>query len=380
LIDIRALASLARQTQPRVASNGGPAAQSGGYPMADSAVSFGNEVDDDDARAALMSQSAFGRVDSLAPVSNAARTSNVAVPLAILGGCALVAAAVFAAILIARPSRPSEAVAVAVPAAQEAQDSVGATAQPVHTPESPQGSAPGAEAPPAAEAAPAAQEPAPGTLGPGVIAAGKARRQPRGSRTASDEKKSSAPEEKTKPKKEEKSEPPSLDEVMLADQPKPKKEPPAEPAKAEPRGGTDIDTLLGSKPAKQPAKSRSIDDLLSGAVDKNAPPRGAPAPAPAPAAAAEAGGSDLPEAPSRDETLAAMRGVESAVRACAAGQSVQGTAEVQMTVSGSTGRVTTANVNGITGAVGSCIARAVRSAKFPHFTKPTFAIKYPYRF
>jgi hypothetical protein len=276
-------------------------------------------------------------------------------------------------------------VAVAVPAAQEQQDSLGATAQPVHTPEAPQAAAPATEAPPtaAAEPAPAAQEPTPGSFGPGVIAAGKARRQPRGSRTASDEKKSSAPEEKTKPKKEEKSEPPSLDEVMLADhQPKPSKAPPSEPAKAESKGGTDIDTLLGSKPAKQPAKSRSIDDLLSGAVDKNAPPRGAPAPAPAPApaAAADSAGSDLPETPSRDETLAAMRGVESAVRACAAGQSVQGTAEVQMTVSGSTGRVTTANVNGITGAVGSCIARAVRNAKFPHFTKPSFAIKYPYRF
>jgi hypothetical protein len=74
-----------------------------------------------------------------------------------------------------------------------------------------------------------------------------------------------------------------------------------------------------------------------------------------------------------------MRGVESAVRACAA-PDAKGTAEVQITVAGSSGRVTNATVTGITGEPGSCIARAARNAKFPHFAKPTFAVKYPYRF
>jgi hypothetical protein len=67
------------------------------------------------------------------------------------------------------------------------------------------------------------------------------------------------------------------------------------------------------------------------------------------------------------------------VRACVT-SSEKGTAEVQITVSGTTGRVTNATVTGITGEVGSCIARAARNAKFPKFSKPTFQVKYPYRF
>jgi hypothetical protein len=101
---------------------------------------------------------------------------------------------------------------------------------------------------------------------------------------------------------------------------------------------------------------------------------------PAAAAASADEDSDLPDSPSRDEILAAMRGVESAVRSCGEGQPLTGTAEVQITITGNNGHVTTANVNGITGNVGSCIARAVRNAKFPRFKKPTFSIKYPYRF
>jgi hypothetical protein len=58
----------------------------------------------------------------------------------------------------------------------------------------------------------------------------------------------------------------------------------------------------------------------------------------------------------------------------------KGTAEVAITVAGTTGRVTNATVTGITGEVGSCIAKAARNAKFPRFSKPTFQVKYPYRF
>jgi hypothetical protein len=200
------------------------------------------------------------------------------------------------------------------------------------------------------------------------------------------------PAEKAKPKKEEKAPPPSIDEVMLAETPKPAKpekvepEPKPEPAKAA-SGNTDIDDLLGGspKPAKTASKSRSIDDLLAGAVDdkkkpvKEAKEAAAPAPAPAAATAAAHDADDLPEQPSRDEVLAAMRGVESAVRACATPET-KGTAAVEITVSGSSGRVTNATVTGITGEPGSCIARAARSAKFPRFAKPNFQVKYPYRF
>jgi hypothetical protein len=395
LIDIRALASLTRQTAPRIATPAAaaPAIHGGAYPGANNALSFGD--DDDEARIALMNQSSFGRVDSLAPVSTASQTSSVAVPLAIVGGCALVAAAILLAILIVRPSHPPEAVAVGASAEQS--DSVAAAAEPTNAePEAP------TPPPTAAEAdKPATQEEPPVAVASAEdekneVASTKPKRQPHMPRTAAEDKKSGAPEEKAKPKKEEKAEPPSSDEVMLAARAKPRPAAAAaavaaENAKQEKSSNgaaTDIDQLLATKPAKQAPKSRSLDDLLEGA-DKNAASKSAPAPAPAaaPAAAAAANpaasaadDSELPDSPSRDEILAAMRGVESQVRACAEGQQIQGTAEVALSISGNNGRITNATVNGITGNVGSCIARAVRNAKFPRFKKSNFSIKYPYRF
>lgn len=411
LIDIRALASLARQGTTQIAPGAGVPAP---RPITgDNAVSYG----DDDARVALSGQpSAMARVDSLAPVSTPTHTSNAALPLAILGGCALVAAAVLAAVLFTRPTRSAEVVAMSAQGAQQQgpapADSVAATAQPPAEPPPPS-EAPVAPAEVELRAAmpethEAHDEPLTGTEE--EMAAAKAKRQQhlRGT-TAVDDKKPVPTDEKAKPKKEEKPEPQSTGEVMLADKAKPHTAPapaipaaaaaePAKPAEAPkaPNAPADVDTLLGAnaKPATptkpQPPKNRSIDDLLNGAVDS----KGAPAPAAtakpaAPASTAAPSGatsaadepsSDLPESPSRDEVLAAMRGVESAVRACATAEPVQGTAEVTLSVAGNTGRVTSANVTGITGNVGSCIARAVRNARFPHFTRPSFTMKYPYRF
>jgi hypothetical protein len=77
--------------------------------------------------------------------------------------------------------------------------------------------------------------------------------------------------------------------------------------------------------------------------------------------------------------MSAMSGVSGAVSACGNGE--HGTATVAITVTGSTGRVTGANVTGqFAGTpVGSCIARAVRGATFPRFTRPTFNVTYPFR-
>jgi len=74
-----------------------------------------------------------------------------------------------------------------------------------------------------------------------------------------------------------------------------------------------------------------------------------------------------------------MGSVAGAVSACGNGE--HGTATVAVTVSGSTGRVTGANVTGqFAGTpIGSCIARAVRGASFPRFTRPTFTVNYPFR-
>jgi len=413
LIDIRALASLARQSTTQIAKGPGvptgSATSTGKHSIADTQLSYGSE--DDEARIALANQpSAFGRLDSLAPVAHTP-TSNAALPLAILGGCALVAAAVLAAVLFTRPNRSAEVVSTP-PAAKEVQDTRAATAQPPNALE-PVTEPAGSETKAADQAAPAPatkDAPAPakeGAPGPGAsaaptdglseeeLAAAKKRKQLAPRSAAEEDKNTTSPDEKAKPKKEEKPTQQDSPEVMLADKAKPVKQTPAPlpaaatiVAAAEPPKTTgELDSMLDGKGAKpqqaaqvQPSKSRSLDDLLSGATDKSAPAPGAAKPPAPEAAVSDDGASDLPEAPSRDETLAAMRGVESAVRACAAAEQITGTAEVAITVAGGTGRVTSANVTGITGTAGSCIARAVRNARFPHFTKPAFSIKYPYRF
>jgi predicted Zn finger-like uncharacterized protein len=388
LIDIRALASLARQTTPAVAPG----------------AAYDRFRADDDSKIAVMNQTgAFNTVDSLAPVSTASTSSSAAVPLAILGGFALVAAAAFAAILITRDAKETEAAAAVAVMPEEPSTATGA--QPTVTPEPATTPTPDlAAAPAAAEPPPEAKEPEPAAAAPAAdddegdeLASAKAKRKSSSSRTTAesgDDEKKTVPADKAKPKKEEKSTPTSLDEVMLAEKPsKPEKvEPEPRPEPAAPKvasGNSDIDDLLGGTPApknaaKAPSKSRSIDDLLDVAVDEKKAKAAAPAPAPAAAAAATSApgadeADDLPATPSRDETLAAMRGVESAVRACNT-TNAKGTAEVSITVTGSTGRVTNATVTGLTGEVGSCIARAARNAKFGKFSKPNFQIKYPYRF
>jgi hypothetical protein len=53
----------------------------------------------------------------------------------------------------------------------------------------------------------------------------------------------------------------------------------------------------------------------------------------------------------------------------------------QVTVDGSSGRVTNARVQGQFAGTpeGSCIARAVRRARFPRFKRPSFQVTFPYR-
>ena len=125
---------------------------------------------------------------------------------------------------------------------------------------------------------------------------------------------------------------------------------------------------------------RSIDDLLSSALGPGTGtrPRGgggggaSAAPTPAPAAAG-------PATPGRSDVVSAMNGVQPAVTACGAGE--HGVATVSISVSGSSGHVSNASVSGqFAGTpVGSCIARAVRGATFPHFSNPTFTFSYPFR-
>lgn len=73
-----------------------------------------------------------------------------------------------------------------------------------------------------------------------------------------------------------------------------------------------------------------------------------------------------------------MNGVRGTVTAC--GQGMTGTATVAITFA-SSGRVTTANVSPPFAGTpaGSCIARAVRSASVPSFTRATFTVNFPFQ-
>jgi predicted Zn finger-like uncharacterized protein len=124
-----------------------------------------------------------------------------------------------------------------------------------------------------------------------------------------------------------------------------------------------------------PAKSRpkagpaTLDELLDGALS-------GPAPKTRPAEAAEPA-ANLPDTPTRDQVLSAMTGVKPAVIACAKGGGAVAT--VTVNVAGMTGRVTTAQVTGVTGPEGSCIAQAVRKAAFPKFQQKVFKVTFPYK-
>jgi hypothetical protein len=86
---------------------------------------------------------------------------------------------------------------------------------------------------------------------------------------------------------------------------------------------------------------------------------------------------DLPETPSRGDVVKRLEGVRSSVRACAAGRS--GVADLDISVA-QTGVVTRVLVGGdFAGTTeGSCIARAVREARFGTFKQERFRVLFPY--
>ena len=87
----------------------------------------------------------------------------------------------------------------------------------------------------------------------------------------------------------------------------------------------------------------------------------------------------LPEQPSRTEVQTSIEQIRPALTSCAAG--AHGTVFANLTVAGS-GRVTYSVVEGefTAGAVGTCMARALRAATFPQFSGPTFKVRYPFVF
>jgi hypothetical protein len=321
---------------------------------------------------------AFSHLDSLAPIGRESQTPNRAVPLAILGGSAMIAAAAFLALYIFRPQPVQQPAATAAAATVGIAEPAAPQAAPTPTPE------PAAAAPAAEPVAPKA-EPEPADEPAAKPAAAPAARSTKSSKTVSAKRAAAPVEHAAKSSKAEaraakeaakeskesepaaKEKPASLDDVMLGDSGK-KSEPKPE---AKPAAGTpDDDLLAGPMPApkKDTSKPRSIDDLLDDAV----PAKGAAKSA----AASEA----LPETPTRDQVGAAMHDITPDVKACAEGQEVESpTAQVAITVTGATGKVSSVRVTGIQGNVGSCIARAVRNASFPKFAKASLSINYPFK-
>lgn len=132
--------------------------------------------------------------------------------------------------------------------------------------------------------------------------------------------------------------------------------------------------------AQDPSEGRAMRARLAGAETPSTP-RPAPAsrrPRMARGATSMAA-TGASSAPSRAEVTRALRAIQPAVSGCANGRT--GVVTVNITVA-SSGRVRNAVVQGEFAGTrqGSCVARAVRSARFPAFEQDSFSIRYPFRF
>ena len=123
------------------------------------------------------------------------------------------------------------------------------------------------------------------------------------------------------------------------------------------------------KAPSKPSGPRSLDDLLNDAVSPGASSKPAASAAPK---------SDLAETPTRDQVKSSMGSVKDDVSACAKNGET-GVATVSVSVAGESGRVTNAQVSGVTGPIGSCIAQAVRKAQFPKFSNKVFKVAFPFK-
>lgn len=146
-------------------------------------------------------------------------------------------------------------------------------------------------------------------------------------------------------------------------------EPPAKPAAEAPAAAEPVAEAAPAEPSAAPAPTAS-----AAAEGKSASTRSRSTGSSRSRRAKDTGG--LTAKLSREQVIGAMNRVQPAVMDCF--HSAHGTAMANITVVGKTGRVTTAQVTGMSGTVGSCIARAVRGATFPRFTDETLTVRYPF--
>lgn len=123
-------------------------------------------------------------------------------------------------------------------------------------------------------------------------------------------------------------------------------------------------------PPPEKKSSSEVDDLIESAITRPTKPDLNTLPQTDP------GG--MPAVPSREQVKTAMSTVAPSVKKCSDGSG--GRIELQISVSGATGRVLDAQpIGSFSGtAVGICAARAVRLAKFPKFSQSNLVIKYPF--
>ena len=130
-------------------------------------------------------------------------------------------------------------------------------------------------------------------------------------------------------------------------------------------------------PAEGDGSPSATASALSNQRRKSAePPRSDPSPR-AEKSETSATGS-LPEQPSREQILSALKKVKERVKKCSGGRGI--TAAILVKVEGKTGTVQSVSVDGVEGSVGLCVAREVYRAKFPSFTKPVFTVRYTLTF
>ncbi len=274
---------------------------------------------------------AFGALGSpmLAPVGGSDEGSKKGIMFAILGGFALLAvAAVAIALIVVRPQAPAPVPSVA-------------------------------PALPPTAAAPVAANPAPGaapTEAPseGELAAKRAAAAAARGNTETEKQRSGGGHGS---KRREAGG--GADKAQAAGDTSPARSEPVAAAKA------------ADKP-KAKGGSSSIDELLDGAIGGGGSGKAAAKKEREPAV-----DPNLQDKPSREDVIAAMKGVQDAVKTCAGSQS--GVAFANVTVAGKSGRVSGVEITGVTGEAGSCIARAVRKASFPKFRSDTFQVKFPFR-
>lgn len=143
--------------------------------------------------------------------------------------------------------------------------------------------------------------------------------------------------------------------------------------------GAGASTRSDPAPAATPTPTTpTTSTATTGAAAEAAPPPPATHAATSTTSAPEpSADADLPATPDRATIQAVLEGRLAAVTACTEG--AHGLADVDIVIA-SSGRITTATVNGpFAGTpIGSCIARAVRAARFPAFSQPRFEVTYPY--